>query len=116
MAARLLYGGITEELLLRWGLMSALLWLFWRLLQHGSGRPSMLSVALAVVAAALLFGLGHLPAAQALTGGLTLPIVAYVVGANAVFGVLAGWLFWRFGLEAAMLAHATAHLLLHFAA
>ncbi|WP_386066925.1 type II CAAX prenyl endopeptidase Rce1 family protein [Tahibacter sp. UC22_41] len=116
LAARLLYGGITEELLLRWGLMSALLWLFWRLLQRGSGRPSMTGVALAVAAAALLFGLGHLPAARALAGGLTLPVVAYVVGANAVFGMLAGGLFWRYGLEAAMLAHATAHLLLYFAA
>ncbi len=116
LAARLLYGGITEELLLRWGLMSALLWLFWRLLQRASGRPSTVCVAAAVVAAALLFGLGHLPAAAALTGGLTAPVVGYVVGANAVFGVLAGWLFWRFGLEAAMLAHAVAHLLLYFAA
>ena len=30
---RLLYGGITEEILMRWGLMTALLWSLWRVLQ-----------------------------------------------------------------------------------
>src|SRR5215471_15777084 len=30
---RLLYGGVVEELLLRWGVMTFLVWLAWRLLQ-----------------------------------------------------------------------------------
>src|SRR6266851_6678986 len=40
--ARVLYGGITEELLLRWGLMTALVWLAWRFLQkrHGPVRAA----------------------------------------------------------------------------
>ncbi len=39
--ARVLYGGITEELLLRWGLMTALVWSAWRFLQQRRGpvRP-----------------------------------------------------------------------------
>jgi hypothetical protein len=37
---RLLYGGITEELLLRWGLMTLLVWVAWRLLQRGEGGRS----------------------------------------------------------------------------
>ena len=36
---RLLYGGITEELLLRWGMMTLLVWAAWRLLQRGKGEP-----------------------------------------------------------------------------
>ena len=36
--------------------------------------------------------------------------MAFVVVANTAFGVLFGWLFWRYGLEAAMIAHAMAHL------
>lgn len=35
----LLYGGITEELLLRWGMMSLLAWLGWRVFQRGEGTP-----------------------------------------------------------------------------
>ena len=45
-----------------------------------------------------------------LVGELTADVVVFVVVANSVFGVLFGYLFWRYGLEAAMIAHGTAHL------
>jgi hypothetical protein len=48
-------------------------------------------------------------------GELSSPVVTYVIGGNAVFGVVAGWLFWRFGLEAAILAHAIAHVVAYTA-
>lgn len=108
--ARVLYGGITEEILLRWGVMSVLLWLAWRSLQQRRGTPRPVIAWLAIILAALLFGIGHLPAAAALIGTLDTAMVAYVVGANTVFGLLFGYLFWRHGLEAAMLAHAVAHV------
>jgi membrane protease YdiL (CAAX protease family) len=107
--ARVLYGGITEELLLRWGLMTVLVWLAWRLLQGRRGPPRAIYYWLAIVVSALLFGAGHLPAAAILVGALTGDVVLFVVGANAAFGVLFGYLFWRYGLEAAMIAHAGAH-------
>ena len=108
--ARVLYGGVTEELLLRWGLMTALLWLTWRFLQRGSGTPQLAYIWLAIVVSALLFGAGHLPAAAIQVGELTAYIVLFVVGANAVFGLLFGYLFWRHGLEAAIFAHLIAHV------
>ncbi|MGE5622428.1 MAG: type II CAAX prenyl endopeptidase Rce1 family protein, partial [Bacillota bacterium] len=107
---RMLYGGITEELLLRWGMMSVLAWLFWRFLQGGAGVPGAAWMWSAIVVSALLFGAGHLPAAAAQAGALGPALVAHVVLVNAAFGLLAGWLFWRHGLEAAMMAHACAHL------
>lgn len=108
---KLLYGGITEELLVRWGVMTLLLWLGWRLVQRGQGQPGKVLVAVAVLVSALLFALGHLPAAQALAGTLTLPIVVFVLVGNTAFGLVAGWLYARHGLEAAILAHMLAHLL-----
>ncbi len=112
LSARILYGGITEELLLRWGCMSLLLWLGWRFIERAPGLPSAPLVWTAIIGSALLFGVGHLPAALALTGDLDLSVASYVVGGNAAFSVLAGWLFWRFGLESSMLAHGVAHLVL----
>lgn len=106
---KLLYGGITEELLVRWGLMTLLLWLAWRVVQRGRGVPRTTPVMLAVGASAVLFALGHLPAAQAMAGELTLPVVAFVVVGNTALGLLAGWLFVRRGLEAAITAHVLAH-------
>lgn len=108
--ARVLYGGITEELLLRWGLMTLLVWMAWRFLQRRKGTPQIVYIWLAIVVSALLFGAGHLPAAAVLVGELTANVAVFVVGANTVFGVLFGYLFWRYGLEAAIIAHAFAHV------
>ncbi len=108
--ARVLYGGITEELLLRWGFMTALAWLAWRFLQQRQGHVSAGFVWLAIAVSALVFAAGHLPAASVLLGGLDVPIVAFVMGANTAFGLLFGYLYWRHGLESAMIAHAMAHL------
>lgn len=113
--ARVLYGGITEELLLRWGLMTALVWLAWRFLQDRRGAPRAAYVWLAIVLSALMFGAGHLPAAKVLVGALDVNVVAFVIGANTAFGLLFGWLFWRHGLESAMIAHALAHVINYFA-
>jgi NAD(P)-dependent dehydrogenase (short-subunit alcohol dehydrogenase family) len=32
----MLYGGITEEILMRWGLMSLLVWIAWKVLKHAN--------------------------------------------------------------------------------
>ena len=79
------------------------------ILQRRSGVPRTVYVWLAIVASALLFGAGHLPAAAALVGRLSVDVVVFVVGVNTAFGVLFGYLFWRHGLETAMIAHGTAH-------
>jgi membrane protease YdiL (CAAX protease family) len=89
--------------------MTALVWLAWRLLQRRRGAPRPGTIWLAIVTSAVVFGAGHLPAAAMLIGDLTGDIVVFVVVANSVFGVLFGYLFWRDGLEAAMIAHGTAH-------
>jgi membrane protease YdiL (CAAX protease family) len=114
--ARMLYGGITEEVLLRWGLMTAFTWLAWRYVQgkRGAVNPGLTWLAIAV--SALLFGVGHLPVASYLIGSLNGPVVVFVVGLNATFGLLFGWLFWRRGLESAMVAHAVTHLVSYGAA
>ena len=108
--ARILYGGISEEVLLRWGVMTALAWLAWRFVQgrRGDVKPGVIWVA--NLASAVLFGVGHLPAARVLIGSLDLNVVLFVIGFNATFGLVFGWLYWRRGLESAMVAHAMTHL------
>lgn len=115
LAARMLYGGLTEELLCRWGIMSLLLWTAWRLLQFERSLPSASLAWVSIVASAAIFALAHLPAAAALAGGLRREIIIYVVIGNTAFGVLAGYLFWRHGLETAMICHAMSHLVAYSA-
>ncbi len=107
--AGLLYGGITEELMLRWGMLSLVAWIVWRLGQRAEGPPSGAVLWVAIVVAALLFGAGHLPAVATLAP-LDAVLVLRTIGLNALGGLLFGYLFCRYHLEAAMLAHASAHI------
>ena len=109
---RLLYGGFTEELLLRWGLMTLLLYAAWRLFQRGRDKPRTVYFVIAIVVSALIFGLGHLPLAFALVPDASIALILYVIVANFVFGSIAGWLYWKKGLESAMLAHMFVHVLI----
>src|SRR5262249_15142134 len=62
--------------------------------------------------AALLFGLGHLPATASLLP-LTPLVVTRALILNGLIGLPLGWLFWKRGLESAMLAHGAADIALN---
>jgi hypothetical protein len=109
---RLLYGGITEELLIRWGLMTLLVWAAWRLFQKGQGKPKTAHVVAAILISSIVFGLGHLPIAFMLFPQPATALVTFVVVANSLFGLIAGFLYWKRGLESAMIAHLLAHVVM----
>ena len=107
---RILRGGITEEILMRWGLMTLLVWLPWRVLQHRRGKPQSGYYWLAIALVAAIFGVLHLPIAFLLSPEVTGILVVYVIGANAIVGAIAGYLYWQWGLEAAIIAHGLFHI------
>ena len=109
---RFLYGGFTEEILLRWGVMTFFVWALWRILGRHENAPRAAWFVIAIFASAFLFGAGHLPIASALSGGLTVPLTIYVVTANSIFGIASGFLYWTRGLESAIIAHMFAHVVL----
>lgn len=106
------YGGITEELLLRLIFMTLIAWLLVRLLAKAELVPIEMLFSTAIVASAILFAIGHLPAAAAVWG-LTPAVVIRVVLLNVAAGVPFGFLYWRWGLEYAMIAHFAADIALH---
>lgn len=106
---RFLYGGITEELLLRFGLMSVLAYVGWLATGRRDAGPGSGVVWAAIVVSAVLFGAGHLPA-LAQSVALTPALVIRTVLLNAVAGLLFGWLYWQRSLETAMLSHASFHV------
>lgn len=106
------YGGIVEEIECRLFLVSLFVWLLaW--FNQRQARSWMFIVAIAL--AALLFGAGHLPAAFAIGMAHAPLVIARIVLLNALVGLVAGGLFWKYGLEHAMLAHFCADLVLHVA-
>jgi hypothetical protein len=108
-AMALLYGGVAEEVMMRYGLMTLLAWLGALALGERFAERPEFALWPAIVLSALLFGAGHLPKAAALAP-LDAAVVLRVIGLNAVAGIAYGWLYWRHGLEHAMLAHMATHL------
>lgn len=107
----LLYGGITEEIMLRWGGVSLLVWLGWRCYQKRRAEPSKQVFWSAIALAALAFAIAHLPAAAAIAP-LSPLLVLRVLFLNGAAGLVFGWLFWRHNLETAMVAHASVHIVI----
>jgi len=117
-----LYGGLSEEVMMRFGLLTLVVWLGVRIATRKTARASSeetpeatrtailapLNV-IAIVVVALVFAAGHLPAASAIAP-LTAEVVLRILLLNAVAGLVFGWLYWKASLEAAMLAHATVHV------
>lgn len=112
LATRLLYGGITEELLLRWGLMTLLVWTGWKLFQKSEGAPQPALIITAILLSSVIFGIGHLPVAFLLFPEPTAALTLFVIIGNSAFGLIAGYLYWKKGLESAMIAHMLAHLVM----
>jgi len=106
------YGGMAEELLCRLFLFSLLAWLVGFAWHMPDGAPTLGALWLANILAAVIFGLSHLPTTAALVK-LTPLLVVRAILLNGIVGVAFGYLFWQYGLEAAMLAHFTADLVLH---
>jgi membrane protease YdiL (CAAX protease family) len=67
---------------------------------------------IATILVAIIFGLGHLPAAFKLTSPSAFEI-SRVLFLNGIAGVGFGWLYWSRGLWAAMTAHFVADLIIH---
>lgn len=103
------YGGIAEELLARLFVMTLIVWL---LCAFGRRETSPAIFWVAIVLAAVLFGAGHLPPAVELWG-LTPIVVFRTIVLNAIGAVVFGWLYWRRGIEMAMLGHFSADIVVH---
>lgn len=106
------YGGIDEEILLRLFAMTLLVWLG-RFVSHTPDGLSTRGVLWSAnVLAAVLFGLGHLPA-TALLVPLTAAVVVRAIVLNGLVGVACGYLYVKDGFESAMVAHFSADIVLH---
>jgi hypothetical protein len=106
------YGAVDEELLLRLFLLSLVLWLLQKM-THTGARAAPAAFWTANVVVGLIFAAAHLPAAKALMP-LTPIVIVAVMSMNSLAGFVFGYLAWTRGIEAAIVAHFTSDLMLHF--
>ena len=107
--ASVLYGGVIEEVMLRLFFLSLIAWLLHKLFGKGRETPAQAVLVAANVVAALLFAAGHLPATAVLLG-LSPMVIFRCLLLNGGFGLLFGWLYRKYGLRYAMLAHGSCHV------
>lgn len=106
--ARLLYGGITEELLLRFGFMTLIVWLGYKLSKSLS--PTVYWTG--IIISSIVFALGHFPVVFQSLESPSITFLSYILIGNSVGGLIFGWLYWKNGLEAAFIAHMAAHVVM----
>ncbi len=80
--------------------------------QKGQGQPQIAFFIGAIIVSSVIFSLGHLPVAFALFPEASVALILYIIIGNSIFGTIVGYLFWKKGLESAMLAHMIVHVLL----
>jgi membrane protease YdiL (CAAX protease family) len=106
------YGGVGEEILLRLFLMTLIVWIIFKIKKTGDGKPYAIGIWLAIILTAVIFGLGHLPITSTITT-ITPLVVLRAVLLNGIAGIIFGWLYWKKGLESAMISHFSADIVLH---
>lgn len=107
------YGGIGEEIIMRLFLMTLLVWISYKIKKE-EGKPTNIGVWLAIVITSIIFSVGHLPFAATLTT-LTPLLIARIIALNSLGSIVFGWLYWRKGLESAIISHFSADIVLHVA-
>lgn len=107
--AAVIYGGVIEEVMLRLFWMTLVVFVLWKVFDRKNARPSTAILITANIIAALLFAAGHLPATATMLG-LSPMIVFRCFLLNGGIGLLFGWLYRKYGLRYAMIAHGCCHI------
>ena len=107
-AARFLYGGFTEEILLRFGLMTMIVWLASKVFKSLSPKVYWIGI----IISSILFALGHFPIVFQSIENPSITLMSFILIGNSVSGLLFGWLYWKKGLESAFIGHIITHVVL----
>ena len=109
LVATVTYGAVIEEIMMRLFCMSLIAFLLWKVFARKQEKPSAGILMAANIIAALLFSAGHLPTTAAMMG-LTPMILFRCFLLNGTFALAFGWLYRKYGLRYAMIAHGGCHV------
>ncbi len=102
----ILYGGVVEEILGRWGLMNVIA--FFAIFFAGEKTPIVMWST--IVLSGLLLTAGHIPAYLAAGCQASRRFIYAMLLLHGWQAILFGWLFWQYGFIATVFAHMIFHL------
>ncbi len=103
------YGGINEEVLMRLFLLPLCIFILSKALKT---EPHYWIIWASIVITAFIFGILHLPAMLQAVSPSPFAILRIII-LNSIGGIVFGWLFWKKGIEIAMVAHFTTDIIIH---
>ena len=106
------YGGIGEEVFMRLFLVTLIIWIIQRLRKIKDSKSEALAAWVSIIIVSVVFGLGHLPMTATFTTITPLVVIRAIV-LNSIAGIVFGWLYWKKGLEAAIISHFSTDIILH---
>lgn len=106
----LLVGGIVEEVMMRLFFMSLCAFILSRIFHKNKDEIPVRVYVIANIIAAILFAAGHLPSTMTMTA-LTPVILLRCFLFNGGLGLGFGYLYRKYGIGYAMIAHGSAHLI-----
>ncbi len=98
--ANIFYGGFGQEILLRWGVMTTIIYVL-----SSQGRElSQVNYTVGIIFTSVLLAFAQFSSMTSLTE-LSFILILRVLLLHALDGILYGWLFYKFHFEAAVLCH-----------
>lgn len=106
------YGGVVEEIILRLFNLSLIAFILYKAFARKKDKENIPSSIywVAILISTILFALGHLPATLAYFGIASVPIILRMIIFNAIPGLAFGYLYWKKGLEYAIICHMFTHV------
>ncbi|WP_018659949.1 CPBP family glutamic-type intramembrane protease [Allofustis seminis] len=101
-----IYQGITEEILLRWGLMTISIYIF---SSQGENQQDWVFIA-GIIFATILYLLTRYRSFSVMTSSLT-PLLGARLAIQSIGGIAFGILYWKHHLEAAIVGHITCQVM-----
>lgn len=101
-----LYGGVVEEVIARWGLMNLVAFFAILFTKSSSG----LVIWFSIIFSGLMFGVGQIPAYIAAGCVSSRRLIYSIIVLSLCQSLLFGFLFWQYGIVSAILGHMLFHI------
>ncbi|MDW7733724.1 MAG: CPBP family glutamic-type intramembrane protease [Methanolobus sp.] len=105
------YAGIVEEIVLRFFLVTLLVWISWKIKRTPENLPTDAGVWLSILVVSTIYSVGHISRLSSSVDSNPMPILGIVL-LSLVTGCIFGWLYWKKGLESSIIANLAATLTL----
>ncbi|SDG06509.1 CAAX protease self-immunity [Methanolobus vulcani] len=103
------YVGVTEEVVLRFFLMTFLVWITWKVKKNSEGKATDAGIWLSIIMVSSIYSVVYLLFSREM---MDPTIIMRVAAFNGIASMVFGWLYWKKGLEYSIISNITATIMI----